>query len=320
MLIVVVITPLLIVKSCGSGHHDDGVKPKDDLLIKVYVKSEDITKQMGLDEYLKGVVAAEMPASFEPEALKAQAVAARTYAFARYKKVYSSNNDREKGADVCTDPGDCQAWISKDAAIKNWGKSIGSKNWKKIEKAVNDTHGIILVYNGAIANPVFHSNAAGRTENSEDVWDGVSVPYLKSVISKGDELGKDYKTDVTISAADFIKKLKGSYPSFKYTGKDISSDIQIIEYTSGGRAKTVKIANVTMKGTDFRKLFELKSANFIVQKADKDVVKLTTYGNGHGVGLSQWGANYLAKNGGGFEEILKHYYIGIQLDNVNNFN
>jgi stage II sporulation protein D len=203
--------------------------------------------------------------------------------------------------------------------MKNWGAFSASKNWEKIEKAVKDTTGIILVYNGTIANPLFHSNSGGCTENSEDVWDGISVPYLRSVISKGDEFGSDYKTDFEISSSDLIKKMKAGYPDFKYSGKDIASAIQILEYTGGGRVKSVKVGNITMKGTDFRKLLNLKSANFIIQKGSKDEVKLTTYGNGHGVGLSQWGSNYMAKSGGSFDEILKYYYTGIKLSNTNMF-
>ncbi|MDP4094762.1 MAG: stage II sporulation protein D [Bacillota bacterium] len=316
MLIVVIVGPLLIVKGCGSPKSGKSVQPPENFQIRVYVASENKVRKMGLEEYVKGVVAKETPANFEPEALKAQAVAARTYAFGRLEKVYASKNDEARGADICTDPGDCQAWISKEAAMKSWGIFSASKNWNKIDKAVNDTKGSILVYNGQIANPVFHSNGGGKTENSEDVWEGVAVPYLRSVVSEGDQYSPEYKNTVVIKNTDFSKKMKGSYPSFKLTGKDTAASIKILEYSAGGRAKNVNVGNITMKGTDFRKLFNLKSANFKVQNNGKSSIKITTYGNGHGVGMSQWGANYLAKKGGSYDEILKYYYTGIQLSNV----
>lgn len=321
MLAVIVLTPLIIVKSCGAPDQGKTTKPgeKEDIRIKVYIKSEDRVREMGLEEYIKGVVAAEMPANFELEALKAQAVAARTYAFARLKKITSSKIDAQRGADICTDPEDCQAWISKNKAMRNWGIFSASKYWNKIEKAVNDTKGKIITFDGAIANPVFHSNSGGRTENAEDVWDGVSVPYLKSVVSEGDEFSPEYKNVTNIKISDFKSKMKESYPNFKLTGKDVAGNIKILEYTEGGRVKNVQIGNITMKGTDFRKLFNLKSANFLVENGDKDQLKITTYGNGHGVGMSQWGANYLAKKGGNYEEILKYYYTGIELSDIKAF-
>lgn len=321
ILIIVILMPMLIVKGCGFGHPDSGSGSQPEgVRIKVFVSSEKKTVEMQLEEYIKGVVAAEMPASFESEALKAQAIAARTYAFSRVKKVFTAAPGVHDSADICTDPAHCQAWMSKSKAMKGWGVFAAIRNWNKIERAVSDTKGIIITYNGEMANPLFHSNSGGRTENSEDVWDGVAVPYLRSVESAGEEGTSEYTNVVRIKTSDFSSKLKEAYPDLKLSGKDILQNIKVQGYTQGGRVKTIKIGNITLKGTDFRKVFSLKSANFKIESSDKDTLKITTLGYGHGVGMSQWGANYLAKSGANYEEILKYYYTGIDLITIDEYN
>ncbi|MCX7842470.1 MAG: stage II sporulation protein D [Clostridia bacterium] len=315
MMIAIILLPLLIVRGCGSKN----VKKPDsekDLSIKVYMHQTRTVEEMDFEEYLKGVVAAEMPASFETEALKAQAVAARTYAYGRLKKIYLPKNDTHMGADICTDPTHCQAWISKEAAMKKWGIFSSLKNWNKISKAVNETRGILIAYKGAIVNPVFHSNSGGRTENAEDVWGGGGVPYLRSVQSYGEELYSGFETVAEIPCKEFVSKLKAQYPDIILSEQNLKSQIKILDYTEGERVKNIKVGNITIKGTDFRKALSLKSANFKIEEGSKDMIKITTKGNGHGVGMSQWGANYLAKNGGTFEEILKYYYKGIEIFNI----
>lgn len=323
---IVIVMPLLIVRGCSAPPEE--VK-KDDTLpikkqqqegikIKVYMDSEKEVKTMYLEEYLKGVVAAEMPAEFGLEALKAQAVAARTYAVGRMQGLYKASDGSHDGADVCTSYAHCQAWISKQAAVKGWGIFNSYKYWKKIEKAVKETENQIVVYQGKIINPLFHSNSGGKTENSEDAWEGVAEPYLRSVVSSGEEDSKDYKSVTTITINDFCDKLKEKYPNFNINKKNIIDSIKVLEHTEGGRVKNIKVGNVTIKGTEFRTLFSLKSANFDIKEEGKDSLKITVIGYGHGVGLSQWGANYLAKTGGSYEEILKYYYKGVELQQIGN--
>lgn len=319
MIIAVLILPLLIVKGCSNKVIEEPGKADLGATVKVYVSSENKVREMVFEEYIKGVVAAEMPAVFEPEALKAQAVAARTYAYSRIKKVYSSENQTHIDADICTEPGHCQAWISKQTAYKRWGVFAAIKNWNKIDKAVNETQNIIIIYNNTIANPVFHSNSGGMTENAEEVWAGVQVPYLRSVKSEGEDVTSEFKTIVSIEIKDFIDKLKTRNEDFKVNEKDIIKDIKVIDYTTGERVKTIKIGNVSLKGTELRKLFSLRSANFKIEKGEASSLKITTIGNGHGVGMSQWGANYLAKMGGTYEEILKYYYKGVELSSIDKF-
>ncbi|HOJ09419.1 MAG TPA: stage II sporulation protein D [Clostridiales bacterium] len=345
MIIIVVVLPMLIVKSCsfnviGNGQgqiqnrkqdkdeenddnkndinnqisDEENKKWQDNIKIKVYIESEDKVKEIGFEEYITGVVAAEMPAEFEVEALKAQAVAARTYAYGRLNGLYKNSNDIHSNADVCTDFAHCQAWISKEDALKKWPQDKANQLWDKVRNAVLDTAGIIIIYKGNIANPVFHSTSGGKTENAEDVWDVGPVDYLKSVISEGEEGSPSFKTISNISVESFCKTLKNCYPNIKLNDKNLFGDIEILEYTGGERVKTIKIGNITLKGTEFRKVFSLKSANFELEKGENNMVKIMTYGYGHGVGMSQWGANSMAKKGSAWEEIIKHYYTGVDLD------
>lgn len=316
IIMIVIVLPFFIVRGCSfeedKGVPETGQKPEG-LKINVYVNSLDKVVEMPLEDYIKGVVAAEMPASFEMEALKAQAVASRTYAYGRLAKIYIPSNNLHEGADICTDPAHCQAWASKETAMKGWGIFNAGRYWKKIEKAVDETKDVILLYDGKVINPVFHSNSGGKTENAEDVWAGGSVPYLRSIVSNGEEDSSQYKHVTFLKIDEFCTILENQFPDIKLNKKDILKDIKIMDYTEGNRVKTIKIGNVELKGTEFRKIFSLKSANFKIEQEDKDTLKITTIGNGHGVGMSQWGANYLAKSGGTYEEILKYYYQGVEL-------
>ncbi len=322
MLAVIIILPLAMVRGCGASVENEPYKAKeqptvDSTTINIY--DHVIKKQviMDLEEYIKGVVAAEMPADFELEALKAQAVAARTFAYGRLNGTYKCKEGDHDGIPICTNPCHCQAWISKAEAKKKWGILFASRNWSRIEKAVNGTKGVVLEYEGETANALFHSNSGGRTENCEEVWEGVSVPYLRSVVSRGEEDSKAYRNVIKIKIKDFVKKMNNAYPGIDIEAIDVPRCIKIIDHTSGGRVDTLKVADVEMKGTEFRVLFELKSANFAIEKTDKETLTITTYGYGHGVGMSQYGANYLAKRGGIYSEILKYYYIGVDLVVIN---
>jgi len=319
MITVVVLLPFFIVGGCSLVRVEEKKAKKataSELKIKVFFSDEKVIREMPLEEYIKGVVAAEMPASFEIEALKAQAVAARTYAYGRLKGMYIQEDSNHYGADICTDHNCCQAWVSKEEIMDSWGIFSALNNWNKIEKAVNETKNIIIVYENQVINPVFHSNSSGRTENAEDVWGGSPVPYLRSVPSYGENQNEKYITTVSISKKDFISKLKNQYPDIVINESNILGDIAIIDYTEGGRVNNIKVGNVTMKGTDFRELFELRSANFSLKEGNGDTINITTIGSGHGVGMSQYGANYLAKNGGTYEEILKYYYKGVELSEI----
>ncbi|QNU66641.1 stage II sporulation protein D [Ruminiclostridium herbifermentans] len=316
MLIIVVVIPLVIVKNIDVvTAPEETIIEKEGITINVYMNDQKKVVAMKLEEYLIGVLAAEMPASFEIEALKAQAIAARTYALGRATRLYGSNIDKaHNGADVCIDPGHCQAWISKNTAMDRWGFLASFRYWNKICKAVSDTQGKVLEYNNVLINPLFHSNSGGHTENVEDVWAGTAEPYLRGVESIGEDTFKEYKSEVILEPQQMIKILKEYSPKIELNQEDILSNIKIHKYSSGNRVIDMEIGNINMKGTEFRKLFQLKSTNMKFAQLPDGKISITTIGYGHGVGMSQCGANYLAKSGTSCEDILKHYYKGVEIN------
>jgi len=320
LFILLVILPFLIVFPFKALNIINELTPgQPSKTIKVY---DYITKKintMDIEDYLEGVVAAEMPVDFEEEALKAQAVAARTFAFGRLTKDYSAREGSHPDADVCTDPGCCQAWISKEKISEKWGDDKKSSNWLKIERAVIETKNIVITYNGAIINPLYHSNSGGYTENVEEVWAGVSVPYLKSVVSEGEDITSEYETSFNISTNDLKNKFNDKYPNIKFSKKNIIDDINIISYTTGKRINEIKIGNITIKGTDVRTVLSLRSAAFEFAKVDDLTIKVTTRGYGHGVGMSQWGADAMAKKGSYYQQILLYYYKDIDFSTIDHF-
>ncbi len=319
MVIVTIVLPMLIVRGCSTVIEDvkpDGKEKIPQTTIKVYIKSEDRVEEMSLETYIKGVVAAEMPVAYEIEALKAQAVAARTYAYGRLLNLYPAKEDTHKGAHVCTDYSHCQSWIKQDEIMKKWGTINSFINWKKIDTAVRETENTIILYENKPINPLFHANSGGRTENIEEVWGGVGVPYLKSVKSDGEDEDKGCKVVTAYKEKEIIEKLKGQYPEIRLNEDDLISNFSVLELSQGGRVKTIKVGDVEINGTDFRSILSLRSTNFKIEKGNEGELNITTIGYGHGVGMSQCGANYLAKNGGTCEEILKHYYRGVSIGKI----
>ncbi len=317
--VLIIIFPMLIVKGCSVNN----VKPPDiteeeespRVSVKLLVKRENRVEEMELEEYLRGVVAAEMPAAFETEALKAQAVAARSYAYAKITS--QEKKDEHPDVDLCSEATCCQAWISRDEAYKKWGLISAYFYWNKIIRAVNETRGMILTYNGMPICPLYHANGGGRTEDATEVWAGEYQPYHVSVESRGDETGKEYTSRVEISKKAFIERLRGRYGAFNIREEDLPEGLKIIDYTVGGRVRNIDVCGIVLKGTEFREIFSLKSANFRIEEKDEDTLEIITTGYGHGVGMSQRGAQFMAQNGSTYEEILKHYYTGVDITDIN---
>ncbi len=261
--------------------------------------------KLPLEEYLYGVVAAEMPASFETEALKAQAVAARTYTVNRKK----SPNKDHPNADVCSDSAHCKAYLTPEELSRKFSENPAYL--EKIRQAVNDTKHQILLYRGEPISAVFHSTSSGMTENAEDVWEN-AVPYLISVESSGEDASPRYQETKEFSFAEFQKKIKLGTKAIHFTDnpKNWFSDWV---YNESGSVKSVSICGVSFSGVDLRSLLGLRSANFTVEITDS--VTITTKGYGHGVGMSQYGANHLAKMGYTYDQILKKYYTGVEIAN-----
>ena len=278
--------------------------------VKLLHTKDNSIEEINLDEYLYGVVSAEMPASFNEEALKAQAVVARTYTIYKIK----NNNNKHGEAQICDDSACCQAWISKEDRMAKWPENEREQNWNKILNAVNSTQGKIITYNNEPIDAFFHSNSGGKTEIPINVWGGSGFPYLQVVETLGEENYSQYSSEVTISKEDLINKMKEKYSDFEIDYNDANC-ISILEYTESGRVRTIKIGNKNLSGVEARSIFNLKSANFEVT-IDGDNIKFTVKGYGHGIGMSQTGADSMANNGSNYEDIIHHFYIGVEIKDM----
>lgn len=220
---------------------------------------------------------------------------------------------KHEGADICDDSKCCQAWISKEDRLARWDEAKREENWKKIEQAVYSTKGKVIKYNGEVIDAFFHSNSGGKTENVSTVWGGADLPYLESVETAGEEGYTQYESELTLEKNEFESKMKSRYPDFAIDYNDAEC-IKILEYTSGNRVKTIKIGNQELSGVEVRTILGLRSANFNVEIGESNI-KFTVKGYGHGVGMSQTGADSLAKQGKNYEEIVKHFYTGVEVTN-----
>lgn len=266
-------------------------------------------EEIPLDEYLYGVVSSEMPANFELEALKAQAVVARTYTI--YKMINGSKHD---GANICDSASCCQAWISKEDRLAKWNDEEKDKNWEKIVSAVEQTKGKIITYDNKPINAFFHSNSGGTTENVENVWGGTGYPYLQTVVTVGEDAYSQYSSEACFTNDEVLQKIKEYHQNVSIDFSN-DSEIQILENTESGRVKKIKFGNIEITGTEARIIFGLKSAMFTIEKSNENI-KFKVLGYGHGVGMSQTGADSLAKQGYNYEEIIKHYYTGVEIQNA----
>lgn len=346
VIMAIIFIPLIVMKGIGPGVKVNGVNPGGvinfdledknstetvpeqkgteveesttgtaELKLKVYNVSKKQVQEIELEDYIMGVVAGEMPVEFESEALKAQAVAARTYAVTRMKSFGGAGCKSHPEVDICTDSHCCQAWILKEDIMKRWEAADALNYWDKIFRAVNDTRGMMLTYDAApVMYPLYFSTSSGKTENSQDVYSS-QYPYLRSVTSPNEDLAPKYTTKVTMTSDEFVKKFSESQFKIKLDKAKLPSQVKILSRTEGGSVKSIQLGNKTLKGTDVRAILDLNSANFNIQYSNSNVI-ITVLGNGHGVGMSQWGANIMAKSGSKYEDILKHYYTGVEIGKI----
>jgi stage II sporulation protein D len=287
---------------------------KGGVIIKVAVKGKIV--EMPFEEYIAGVVAAEMPVKFDEEALKAQAIAARTFAAAKMLSFGGSGCVRNPGADVCSET-HCQAWISKEDRFKSWKPEEAVANWNKIVMAVAATKDMIISYNGKLAAGVkYFSTSDGKTESSLYAF-GYAEPYLVSVDSPNEEEAPNFKSQVVINKTDFISRIKKIEPAINVSSNKLASQVKVLDYTDGGRVKTIKIGGKVFSGIDIRWAMSLKSADFSIG-IDKNNVTFNVRGYGHGVGMSQWGANEMGKRGIKYDSIIKHYFKGTEISKIDN--
>lgn len=269
---------------------------------KVYDPETEKITLMPCDEYIFGVVAAEMPALYHEEALKAQAVAAYTFACSR------KNTNEGKEYDITSSPLTDQSFISKEEATQRWGEKAAEYT-QKIESAIKETKGCVLTYKGKLITAVYHAISSGKTESCKNVW-GKDLPYLVSVPSEDDRLAENYISSATFTKEELTEKLSS-----------VIGDTQTITFgepsrTESGNVKEITVCGKVCSGAEIRELLELRSSNFAVT-AEGDKITFTVYGYGHGVGMSQNGANAMAKKGSDFKEILTHYYTGCEIEKLN---
>lgn len=271
-------------------------KENKELEVTIKNQEEGTIETLDLEEYIIGVVAGEMPASFEDEALKAQAIAARSYAL---NKINSTNKEYDLLTDITN-----QVYITKEEMQEKWQEEY-EKYYNKIKKAVEDTKNLVMMYDGEVISAYYFAMSNGKTEDVSLVF-GENIDYLVSVDSSWDENVKNFMVTNEIEKEEFCEKLDISCEEIK---------IEEIKRTDSNRVDTIKINGKEYKGTKIRALLNLRSTDFDIEI--KESINITTRGYGHGVGMSQYGANEMAKNGATYEEILKYYYKDINLTKIN---
>ena len=263
--------------------------------------------EMTMGEYLQGVVRAEMPASFEQEALCAQAVAARTYTL--YKMLAGSGAHPE--ADICTDYACCQAYRTAEDAAASWGGRTAQYE-AKIRNAVSATDGAVIVSGGVPVLAVFHASSAGQTRRAGEVWSR-DLPYLQSVASpESAESVPEYYSRREVPLEEFKAVFLAAHPGAVFSA-DPRTWITDPETDPGGNVDTVTVGGVTVRGVEVRQLYGLRSAAFEAEPEGEKIVFFVT-GSGHGVGMSQYGANVMAAAGASWREIIQHYYTGVSIE------
>lgn len=295
--LIIIIVVLSIIAIVSSPNKEETAYFNDDL-VNVTVKDVDSNEETNLDleEYVVGVVAGEMPASFEIEALKAQAIAARSYALS---KIETSTESYDLVTDITN-----QVYITTEDMQEKWGEDYDFY-YDKIKNAVSATKNLVMEYEGDVISAYYFAMSNGATEDVSLVF-GEARDYLKSVDSSWDESVKNFSVTTTFTKEEFCSKLSIDCSNIT---------IGAIDRSSTNRVNTIVINDKEFKGTTLRTLLGLRSTDLTIDIADD--IKITTKGYGHGVGMSQYGANEMAKNGASYEEILNHYYKDIDIVEIN---
>lgn len=296
-------------------YNEDLALKEDEVCLKVYMHKTNTYEYMSLTEYLYGVVAAEMPAYFEIEALKAQAIACRSITMSKMLTGnYHNSRHGSKGAHICTFSGHCQSFTSYDEAVTKWGKAYADSIFDKIRPAVDETKGMVMVYDSLPVDAAYHSMSYKYTDDVSNVWPSAyNAPYLKSVYSpEGDDFdGVSYTDAYSLSEFKRCVRNESSKVSF---GEDPSKWVTKLTRNESGRVQTVVIGGIEFSGRDIQSALGLDSANYKIEyDEDEDEFKVTVWGRGHGVGMSQYGANLFAQQGYTCTQILLHYYTGVKI-------
>ncbi|MCL6449955.1 MAG: SpoIID/LytB domain-containing protein [Acetobacteraceae bacterium] len=351
VLLVVVVLPALVVRGCdlllprGRAPAEPAAEP----VVSLYVNASGRLLELPLEQYVMGVVAAEMPSAFSLEALKAQAVVARTYVLKRLRSLGGAGCDRAEGADICDDPAHGQAWASWAEMRRRWGFWGFFPAYARVRRAVEATRGLVVAYQGQPVDPLYHSTCAGATEDAAWVW-GAPQPWLRSVPCSWDRHSPFYQTQVTFSAPDLARLLEGQQPQppspasggsrpagsapAAPSGPPAGSaaplaagaphggasspagatapKLEILGRSPTGRVLKVRVDGRELTGTEVRALLGLRSTRFDISQAAGGGVTFTVMGWGHGVGMCQYGADGMARAGRDFSEIIRYYYSGAE--------
>lgn len=290
--------------STESGEQESStvtVSASPSTVVKVYNHETEKTEKLKMEDYIYGVVAAECPMTYNEEAIKAQIVAAHTYT------LYLMDKNASKKYDVSTDANVCQAYVTREKALKNWG-SNSEKYDKKLKELIDEMLQYVITYKSKPIFAAYHAISSGKTEAAENIW-GNEVAYLQPVESVGDKLATDYLSEKKFSYAEADGMLK----PLGITAKELASGK--ITKTESGNATLIKCGDKEVSAADVVKALGLRSNNFDMS-ASNEVLNFTVRGYGHQVGMSQNGANYMAAAGSSFEEILKHYYTGVSIEKL----
>ncbi|OUM84164.1 MAG: stage II sporulation protein D [Bacillus thermozeamaize] len=314
-LVIILIPSLLVLGFKQGGQVEEAAARQETIrldpeagepLVTVYLSQEKRVIQVPLEQYVRGVVAAEMPIDFELEALKAQAIASRTYIVQRL--ILGDFSDVPAGAMV-SDTVQHQAYLDENTLRARWGLAY-EKNMAKLTKAVAETRGKVITYKGKPIYATFFSTSNGYTENAHEYWHGNALPYLKSVPSPWDARSPKFQATVKLPLEKFLAKLSLK-PEVTAT-TDGRPWIEVVSKTTGHRVKEVRIGDKLFSGREIREALGLNSSDFTV-RVNGDELEFTTNGYGHGVGMSQYGADGMAKEGKKAEEIIRYYYQGVEL-------
>lgn len=305
--IFVLLMPFILTLIISDKRNNYSIMAMD---FNLYYEKNGIKQPLDFDQYLIGVVAANMPAGYHIEALKAQAVICRTYAL--YNIALLSEESPNKKEFSTLELG--LSYIDLDEMERYWGNENFTMYFTKLENSIYGTKDEVLVYEDDLILPVFFGTGTGHTRNAKEAW-GVDIPYLVSVSSKQDVTSMNYLRITEYEPAVLLGILKQSYPSLDISEKSFFQDISITERDSTGYVTEVKLGSLTISGEEFAKILGLNSNHFYIENYE-GTARIICTGVGHGVGLSQYGANAMAEEGYSYNEILTHYYTGVTIIDI----
>lgn len=316
--LVIVVLPALLARGCippssppSSGQDRSPADLAAGPVVSLYCCATAEVIALPLETYVAGVVAAEMPASFSLEALKAQAVAARTYVLRRLRSTGGEGCDRDPRADICDDPTHGQAWLSSDEVRRRLGLLAFYRDWPRVCRAADQTRGMVIVCGGSLTDPVYHSTCAGHTEDAAAVW-GHPVAYLQGVVCTTDGHSPYSAPQRVVMTLTAVRTALAGAADGGVIPASAGDGPAVVGRSASGRALTLRLDGRSADGVEARRLLNLRSTLFDVSRQG-GVAVFSVRGYGHGVGLCQYGADGMARQGYDYIEILKHYYAGVEI-------